>query len=73
MHHVNRNLIDEDESQNYLPVPVYLYIKPTMGVQFLLHIMLSMGWFSTDIDLTMHTTIHESLRYAQFIGSSNDP
>ena len=57
--HVKSNLLDEDASQDHLPVPVYSYIKLKMNVQFLLHITLYMRWFATDIDLTIHTTFHE--------------
>ena len=51
LHHINSNLIDEDENQAHLPIPVYSYIKPTTGVQFINHIMLSMGRFTSEIDL----------------------
>ena len=57
--HVKSNLLDEDASQDHLPVPVYYYIKLKTNVQFLLHITLYMWWFATDIDLTIHTTVHE--------------
>ena len=57
--HVKSNLIDEDASQDHLPVSVYYYIKLKTNVQFLLHITLYMWWFATDIDLTLHTTVHE--------------
>ena len=43
-----------------------------MGARFLLHLMLSMGKFDTEIDLTSHNSIRECLRYAKFIGLSND-
>ena len=68
LEHVKDNLIDEkDGNQNNLPVPVYTYTKPTMGVQFILHIMLSMGRFSTEIDLIMHNTIRDSLIYVKLV------
>ena len=63
--HINRN-------EDHLPIPVYSYLKPTLGVQFIHHVMLSLGRFATEIDLTMHPTIRESLRYAKLIGPSND-
>ena len=47
-------------------------MKPTLGVQFILHILLSMGHFATEIDLTLHPTIRESLRYAKLIGPNDD-
>ena len=56
--HVKSNLLDEDESQDHITFPVYLYIKPTMVIKILLRIMLSMGWFATYINLTICTTVH---------------
>ena len=73
LYHAKSNLIDEDEDQDHLPVPVYSYIKPTMGVQFLLHVMLSMGRLSSEIDLMMHRTIQECFRFAKLIGPSDEP
>ena len=35
--------------------------------------MLSLGKFDTEIDLTLHSTIRESLHYAQLIGPSDEP
>ena len=60
--HVKSNLLDEDDRQDHLPVPVYLYIKPKTGVQFLLHIMLYRGLFATEIDITNNTAVRKSLR-----------
>ena len=47
---VRENLISNEAEVSQLPVPVYSFIKPTMGVQFLLHVMLSMGRFANEID-----------------------
>ena len=35
--------IYNDDIEEHLPVPVYSYIRPTMGTHFILHIMLSLG------------------------------
>lgn len=68
-----RHLVDGDDKMNlHLPVPVFSYIKPTNPVQFLHHILLSMGHFSTEIDLTMHGSIRECLRNAKLIGEETD-
>ena len=61
------------EKKGHLPVPVFSYTRPTNAVQFLLHLMLSLGRFSTEIDLTTHISIRECLRYAKLIGPSDDP
>ena len=65
-------MIDEDSDYDHLPIPVYSYIKPTMGTQFILHLLLSMGHFSTEIDLTLNETLRESFRYANLIGPLDD-
>jgi hypothetical protein len=70
--HIEMNLLDDDESFEHLPCPVYSYIKPTLGPQFLHHVLLSMGQFSTEVDLLMHGDIRECFRYAKLIGPSND-
>ena len=55
-----------------LKVPVYTYIKPQMGHQFILHILLSMGRFETELDLTLHSNLRNALRYAKLIGGKYD-
>ena len=62
----------EDEGIRYLPVPVFTCIKPTMGIQFILHILISLGHFETEADLILHTSLRKSLRYAKLIGDSED-
>ena len=69
---VHTQLVDFDDDHEHLPIPVYSYIKPTMGVQFMLHILLSMGHFSTEVDLISHSTIRECLQYAKLIGNRTD-
>jgi hypothetical protein len=64
--------IDNDEQNEHLPIPVYSYIKPTMGTQFILHLLLSMGHFNTEIDLTLKENLRESFRCANLIGPLND-
>ena len=43
-----------------------------MGNQFILHILLSMRRFETEVDLTLHESLRASLRYAKLIGPEND-
>ena len=66
-----KNLVVDEDEKN-LPVPVFTYIKPQMGHQFILHILLSLGRFETEADLTLHRTLRDSLRYAKLIGDRND-
>lgn len=65
--------VDDTEcKKGNLLVPVYTYIKPKMGHQFILHILLSLGRFETEIDLTQHQSLRDCLRYAKLIGSNTD-
>jgi hypothetical protein len=44
-----------------------------MGTQFILHLLLSLGSFSTELDLVHHSSIQELLCHAKLIGEHNDP
>ena len=60
------------ETRDHLPVPVYSYSKPSSGAQFILHLLISMGKFETEFDLTHHQSLRECLRYAKLIGELDD-
>jgi hypothetical protein len=45
LEHIKENLLEEDDGKEHLPVPVFSSVKPTLGVQFILHLMLSLGKF----------------------------
>ena len=66
------HLVYDDGSEEHLSIPVYSYIRPDMGCQFLLHILLSLGRFTTEIDLIQHESFRESFRYAKLIGNEDD-
>ena len=70
---MKENLVISHEKYYTLPTPVFSYTKPSSGVHFILHILLSMGSFDTEIDLTLHETLRKSLRYTKLIGPSNEP
>ena len=70
--HIKNLWIEEINAEAHLPIPVFSYIKPTMGTQFILHLLLSMGHFSTEYDLTLHENLRESFRHAHLIGPEND-
>ena len=72
VNHITSHLVYNDDEEEHLPIPVFSYIRPTMGTQFILHILLSLGHFSTELDLILHPSIRESLRYAKLIGPNND-
>ena len=69
---VRKNLIFNDEKEKHLLIPVFSYVKPTMGTRFILHVLLSLGYFETELDLILKPSIRESLRYAKLIGDSNE-
>ena len=69
--YANKVFIHTD-TRDHLPVPVYNYTKPSLGAQFILHLLLSMGKFETEYDLTHHENLRECLRYATLIGPEND-
>ena len=50
----------------------FSYIAPTMNTSFLLHIMLSLGRFETEIDIFLHRTLRECFRYCGLIGEEDD-
>ena len=52
---------------------MFSYVKPTLGIRFILHVFLSLGHFETELDLLLHPTLRDSFRYAKLIGNSNDP
>jgi len=61
-----------DDDDRHIPIPVFSYVKPTLGPRFILHILLSLGEFETEIDLILHENLRESFRYAKLIGLEND-
>lgn len=69
--HINDNLLDSSQS-GLLPVYVFSQIRPTGGINFILHILLSMGRFTTEIEMTVHQSLRECLRQAKLIGPLTD-
>ena len=67
---IHNHLLFEENLK--LPIPVYSYIRPSMPHQFILHILLSLGRFQTEIDLNQHTSLRNAFRYAKLIGLNND-
>ena len=61
-----------DDNHRHITIPVYSYVKPTMGPRCLLHVMLSLGEYDTEVDLVLHSTLRQSLRYCELIGESDD-
>jgi predicted GIY-YIG superfamily endonuclease len=66
-----KHLIYDDSKEDHLPIPVFSYIRPNNAVQFLNHILISMGRFSTEIDLMTHGSIKKSFQHAKLIGNED--
>lgn len=73
MEFAEKHLLYDDSKDEHLPIPVFDFIKPTMGSEFLHHVLLSLGRFDTELDLVMHPSIKECMKYARLIGISDDP
>ena len=66
--------VDDDDIDKLLPIPVCSNITPNEPVPFLLHLMLMLGKFETELDLRMTGSIWEILCYAKLIGKEyEDP
>ena len=70
--HILKNLLYVDEKPQHLPIPVFSYVRPTNGINFLNHLLLSMGRFETEIDLMSNASIKECFRKAHLIGTNDD-
>ena len=68
----NQNFLFNDSTEEHLPIPVFSYVRPTFGTQFILHILLSLGRYVTEIDLLRQVSLKELFRYAKLIGQNND-
>ena len=69
--HVEENIIDSS-STGLLPICVYSQVRPTGGINFILHLMLSMGRFDTEIEMTVNDSLQKCLRKAKLIGESDN-
>ena len=84
---MNSNLLNDEEmyqykfyqdeilyksKQKHLPIPIYTYTQPTLSVQFLLHVLLSLCHYETEVDVILHPTLRDSFRAAKLIGLSDD-
>ena len=70
--HIQDNIIHQDTIIQHLPIPVYSMLTPTMSLQFLNHIMLSLGRYESEMDLSLFGTIREKYRHAKLIGPNDD-
>ena len=68
----NKKFLFEDASELQLHIPVFSYVRPKFGTQFILHIILSLGLYVIEIDLLHQVYLKESFRYAKNIGKNYD-
>ena len=69
--HIISNLIDH-YTKEHLPVSVLSYVVLTISVNIILHIMLSMGIFVTEIDLLSHSCFRNTFCFCKWIGNNED-
>ena len=55
-----------------LPIPVFSSITPKTPIPFLLHVMLMLGEYDTELDLKMQPTMRESFAKVKLIDNSVD-
>ena len=70
--HANENLLFHDDKHKHLPICSYSYVTPTNSTHFINHILLSMGRFSTEIDIMLHRTVKYCFRSTKLIGQEDD-
>ena len=58
-------------NSSYLPLPIYNCVKPTKTTRFLVHILLSMGKFSNEMELFHGKTFKDYFINAQLLPKSN--
>ena len=68
---IQEGFIYEDEN-DLLPIPVLSNTSPVNSIQFLIHIILSLGSYKTEIDALCHANFRQCLRAVKLIGTSDD-
>ena len=68
----NKHLFYDDGDYGHLPIPVYLVYKPSMGPEFIVNTLLSLGGFSTERELLLNDTLRGCFCNAKLIGEEDD-
>jgi predicted GIY-YIG superfamily endonuclease len=68
----SRFLVIDENPAKILPIPVFSNVKPALATRFMLHLLLSMGKFDTEIDLLHNASLLEAFRYAKLFTLSNN-
>ena len=72
INHLEENFIDISTEENLLPIPVLSMISPENPIHFLIHIILSMGKYDTEIDALTHPSFRDCFKEVQLIGEDED-
>ena len=54
---INKKLPHNNDYKDHITIPFLSYITPTMNLSFMLHIMLPMGRFDTEIETTLQINL----------------
>lgn len=60
------------DSKTLLPIPVVSMTSPTNSLQFITHIILSLGNYKTEIDALSHPSFRECFKMVDLIGVNDD-
>ena len=69
----NKHLFYNDDDGEHLPIPVYSGVKPSMGPEFILNTLLSLGRFSTERKLILNYSLRGCFRNAKLIREEDHP
>ena len=69
---IEDKFIYKSDEDNLLPIPVLSTTSPENPINFLLHIILSLGNYDTELDALTHPSFRDSLRSVKLIGENND-
>ena len=68
---IKKDFIHHDDS-DLLPIPVISNTTPENTIHFLIHIILSMGEYETEIDALCHSSFRSCFRETRIIGNETD-
>ena len=60
------------DEEDLLPIPVISPISPENPIQFLIHIILTMGNYQTEIDAMNHPSFRDCFQKVRLIGDNDD-
>ena len=69
---MEENFIHKSSDENLLPIPVLSTISPENPIQFLIHIILSMGKYQTEMDAMNNPSFYECFHKVELIGDNTD-